>query len=181
MEDWPLVVWCTVTLRWEGDIERVEHEQQKWEGRGWKQCDQIGLFLKVLGIKFAYKSSPKTFVTIWAIFKRSTLCKNYCGICLGNFWKHLGYIFIRISGHTGCKQIQLSFALAFAYLSWDVWIEIELEQKNNNNSFLQFQTQGRSRRRRRGDWAGVWVSWSSGPRFESSHQQNFTPNMLAVN
>ena len=31
------------------------------------QCDQIGQFLKVLGTKFAYISSPKRMVTFWAV------------------------------------------------------------------------------------------------------------------
>ena len=52
------------------------------------QCDQIGRFLKVLDNKLAYKCSPKTLSTFWAILKRSTLCKNVCGMYLGNFWEH---------------------------------------------------------------------------------------------
>ena len=39
-------------------------------------------------------------MTFWAILNRGTLCKNCCGIYLGNFWNHLGYIFSAISGHT---------------------------------------------------------------------------------
>ena len=35
--------------------------------------DQIGQFLKVLGNKFACKSSPKTLETFWAILKSITL------------------------------------------------------------------------------------------------------------
>ena len=31
------------------------------------QCDQIGRFLKVLGNKLAYESSPKRLANIWAI------------------------------------------------------------------------------------------------------------------
>ena len=67
---------------------------------GCNQCDQIGRFLKVLCNNFTCKSSPKTFVTFWALLKSIPFCKNCCGIYLGNFWKHLGYIFTPISGHT---------------------------------------------------------------------------------
>ena len=64
------------------------------------QCAQIGRFLKVLASKFDYKSSLKHWWLFWAILKRSTLWKNCCGIYLDSFWKHLGYIFTPISGHT---------------------------------------------------------------------------------
>ena len=77
------------------------HSEKVFEGKCQIQYDQIGQFLKVLGNEFAYKCIPKTLVTFWAILKRSTLCKNCCGIYLGKFWKHLGYIFTPISGHTG--------------------------------------------------------------------------------
>ena len=33
--------------------------------------------MKVLGNKFAYKSSPKTLQTFWAILNGINLCKNY--------------------------------------------------------------------------------------------------------
>ena len=68
------------------------------------QCDQIGRFMKVLGNKFAHKSSPKILSTFELYWKRISKCKNCCGIYLGNFWKHLGYIFTPISGHSGPDQ-----------------------------------------------------------------------------
>ena len=68
------------------------------------QCDQKGQFLKVICNYFACKSIPKTLVTFGAILKSIPLCKNCCGIYLGNFWKHLGYIFTPISGHTSRRR-----------------------------------------------------------------------------
>ena len=46
-----------------------------------------------------------TFVTF---LKSITLCKNCCGIYLGNFWKRLGFIFIIMSGHTGSVAVESS-------------------------------------------------------------------------
>ena len=40
------------------DGEKVINWDQECERLGWPQCDQIELFLKVLGDKFSYKSSP---------------------------------------------------------------------------------------------------------------------------
>ena len=73
------------------------------------QCDQIGRFMKVLGNRFACKSSPTSMVTFWAILKSLTLCKkNCCAIYLGNFWKHLGYIFTPLSVRTGSLPVTLN-------------------------------------------------------------------------
>ena len=71
----------------------------------WEQCDQNGRFLKVLGNKFAFKSSPKSFVYFWAIWKKIICHKNCCGYYLGNFWKHLGNFFNPASGHTGWDRM----------------------------------------------------------------------------
>ena len=77
---------------------RSEYRSWVWKTNAviWEQCDQIGRFLKVLGTKLYFKSSPKTCVTFWGI----TIWKNCCSINLGIFWKHLGNIFTPISGHT---------------------------------------------------------------------------------
>ena len=57
----------------------------KWH----KQCDQIGQFLKVLGNKFSYKSSPIIWWLLGAFRKTLGLSKNWCGIfwvTFGNIW-----------------------------------------------------------------------------------------------
>ena len=59
------------------------------------QCDQIGRFVKVLGNKFAHKSSWKKIGDFWAILKNINLCKNCCVNDLGNFGKYLGNFFIQ--------------------------------------------------------------------------------------
>ena len=48
------------------------------------QCDQIGLFLKVLGDKFSYKSSRK----IWWLLASCEKIKTSGKILLVNFWKN---------------------------------------------------------------------------------------------
>ena len=58
------------------------------------QCDQIWRFLKVLGNKFAYKSSSKDF---WTIVKKIMLCKNYYR---GYHLETFGHFFAPTSGHT---------------------------------------------------------------------------------
>ena len=52
------------------------------------QCDQIGRFLKILGLKICYKSSPKDCQLFGLFCKTSLLCKN----CLGYFLGILGNI-----------------------------------------------------------------------------------------
>ena len=58
------------------------------------QWDQTGGFLKVIGNKFAHKSSPKRLMTFGLSRNRSIYVKkNLLWIYLGNFWKHLGNFF----------------------------------------------------------------------------------------
>ena len=75
-------------------------KKRKKASRG--QCDQMGNCCKLLTTNLL-KSSPKILVIFWAFSKRSISWKNCFGIYLGNFGKHLGYIFTPISGHTGLE------------------------------------------------------------------------------
>ena len=61
----------------------------------WCQCDQIGRFLKNLGDKISYKSSPNDWKLFVQLKKNLLFCKNYCCYFLGNFWKHLGYFLLQ--------------------------------------------------------------------------------------
>ena len=51
------------------------------------QCDQIGRFLKVLGNKFSFKSSPKVFCDFWALLKNITFLVKSSMV---NFWATFG-------------------------------------------------------------------------------------------
>ena len=63
------------------------------------QCDQIGLFLKVLGDKFSYKSSRKIWWLLASCEKIKTSGKKY-------FWstfEKIGLLWIPSSGHTASQ------------------------------------------------------------------------------
>ena len=63
------------------------------------QCDQIWRFFKVLGDKFAYKSSQKRLLTFGLVWKRAINVKITVNI-FGNLLKHLGNCFTPTYGHT---------------------------------------------------------------------------------
>ena len=53
------------------------------------QCDQIGQFFKVLVNNFAWKSSPKTLESFWAVLKYITFSKTAVAsiwATFGNIW-----------------------------------------------------------------------------------------------
>ena len=63
------------------------------------QCDQIGLFMKVLGDKFSYKSSRKIWWLLASCEKIKTSGKKY-------FWstfEKIGLLWIPSSGHTASQ------------------------------------------------------------------------------
>ena len=63
------------------------------------QCDQIGLFLKSLGNKYAYKISPNILWLFGLLWERPFYVKLLCLL----FWATLGklrHFFISTSGHT---------------------------------------------------------------------------------
>ena len=88
------------------------------------QCDQIGRFLKVLGDKICYKSSPNNYQIFGLFWKTSLLCKNWCGYFLGNFWKHLVYFLLQ---HLVTDQIAARikfqdysiFVMTFEQIFWN--------------------------------------------------------------
>ena len=63
------------------------------------QCDQIGRFLKVLGNKFCFKSSPKYLVAFRLFWKTSLLKLKPVWVILFNVKKKLGYFFTNIWSH----------------------------------------------------------------------------------
>ena len=70
------------------------------------QCDQIGLFMRILGDKISDKISNKMSPKDWQCFglfckNLTLLCKNCCGYFWGCFWKGLGF-YSPASGHTAC-------------------------------------------------------------------------------
>ena len=56
-----------------------------------RQSDQIGRFLKVLGNKFAHKSTPKRLLTFGLLWKRSIKVKLLFKIGV-RFWKSAEYV-----------------------------------------------------------------------------------------
>ena len=58
------------------------------------QCDHIGKFLKVLGHKFSYKSSPSVLGYIFGYNQTRTLSKNYYGYFYADF-ENFGFIFFQ--------------------------------------------------------------------------------------
>ena len=63
------------------------------------QYNQIGRFLKVIGNKFYFKSSPDIWKTVWAILKSIFSSK----IAVATLWAtivEIGLLFILLSGHT---------------------------------------------------------------------------------
>ena len=61
----------------------------------YNQCDQIGVFLKMLGNKVPCKRSPTILQQFWAIVKNCTFTSYRCGYVMGNFWRKLGYFLLR--------------------------------------------------------------------------------------
>ena len=59
------------------------------------QCDQIGLFLKVLGDKIRNKGSLGDWQLLGQGWKTSLFVQNCCCYFLGNFRKHLGYFLLQ--------------------------------------------------------------------------------------
>ena len=73
------------------------------------QSERIGSFLKDLGYKFFYKSSPNIWwLSIWKLF----LIPNCCSDILGNF----GPLLIPTSGHTRGNQWRY---ISFLLLKWE--------------------------------------------------------------
>ena len=67
-----------------------------------KQCDQIGLFLKVLGDKFSYQRSPN----IWQLFEViSHFVSKLQRLLFVHFWKKWATFYSKIWSH--CAQSQL--------------------------------------------------------------------------
>ena len=71
------------------------------------KCDQIGQFLKVLGNKLSFISSPNICTLFGLLLSRPLFRKNCFGYLQGNYWK-LWVTLIPTSAHTahGIKQIQ---------------------------------------------------------------------------
>ena len=68
------------------------------------QCDQIGLFLKVIGYKFSCKSCPKFFNAFWSIYKNVNFqVKPAVRIFGANLWKIWATFRSNIWSHWICK------------------------------------------------------------------------------
>ena len=63
------------------------------------QCDQIGRFWKVVGIKFAYKSSPIRTVTFGLFCNRSIDVKQLL-LLFGQLKVQFGVLFLPTFGHS---------------------------------------------------------------------------------
>ena len=105
------------------------------------QCDQIGRFLKILGLKICYKSSPKDCQLFGLFCKTSLLCKNCLGYFLGilgniratfysNIWSHC-FPSISISNWSWQSIICLSTFFSKKHFS-----RLELSFRYTLNDFL---------------------------------------------
>ena len=68
--------------------------------KGKEQCDLIGRFLKVLGNKVPFKSSPNIWQQIWAIVKNGTFYIKLMWILFGQLLQKIGLLFTPTSDHT---------------------------------------------------------------------------------
>ena len=83
------------------------------------KCDQIGLFLKVLGTNFLAKVAQ--YMSNFGLFLNTSLWeKNCCGYFLDKFFKKLGYFLVPTSGHTelGTYVRRILFCMFFVLMRW---------------------------------------------------------------
>ena len=66
-----------------------------------RQCDQIGLFLKVLGDIVSIKSSPNAWWNFWPIWKATTFHIKLLWLLFGQLLEKIGLYFNLVSGHPG--------------------------------------------------------------------------------
>ena len=81
-----------------------------------KQCDQIRLYLKGLGAKFAHKSSPNIW-QIFAVFKNISFKLKLLLLLL--LLGHFGYFYFSMWSH--CVWVQAIFFSSLSLLLEKVW------------------------------------------------------------
>ena len=69
----------------------------------YKQCDQIEQFLKLLGGKFSYKSSPNIWWLLGLFWNLCFFKKKLLLLLFGQLWEKFGLLFIFTSSHTAYK------------------------------------------------------------------------------